>query len=1105
QSSSRPPLFCGDNYSFWKVRMRIFLQAQGREIWKCIVNGPYIPTKVVGGVKVKKEEEEFDREDDRLYTLNLTAMNLLYNALNGNEFNRIMNCATAKEIWDNLEVTYEGTSQVKESKIYILTHEYEMFKMNDDESISSMHTRFTNIINSLTALGKVYSKVEIVRKILNSLPKRWESKVTAILEARDLKKLEVNELIGSLITLDSGCSRHMTGDKTKFFDLRSKEEGHVTFGDNSKGKIVGIGKIGNESSLIIEDVLLVEGLKHNLLSISQLCDKGFTVTFKMDKCIILNDHDCNICFIAFRNNNVYTIDFEEITSQDAICLSAQNETSWLWHRRLGHANMELISKLSKNDLVRGLPKTYFLKDKICDACQFGKQTKTSFKTKKHISTTRPLQLIHMDLFGPNRVASLGGKYYAFVIVDDFSRYTWVIFLAHKDEAHNAFTKLCKRIQNEKGYTISSIRSDRGKEFVNKNIETFCDENGFIHNFSAPRTPQQNGVVERKNRSLQEMARTMLNENNLPSYFWAEAVSTACYVINRVMLRSKLDKTPYELWNEKKPNIGYFHVFGCKCFILNDRDNLGKFDAKSDEGIFLGYSTNSKAYRVFNKKTLTVQESMHVVFDEQIEPKNIDDALLDESWILAMQEELNQFERNDVWTLVPRPKNYTIIGTKWVFRNKKDESGVITRNKARLVAQGFNQEEGIDYDETYAPVARLEAIRMLLAYACYKDFKLFQMDVKSAFLNGFINEEVYVEQPPGFENHISPNHVFKLTKALYGLKQAPRAWYERLSGFLIEKGFSRGKIDTTLFIKYENDDILLIQIYVDDIIFGATNENMCQVFAKTMQEEFEMSMMGELTFFLGLQIKQAKSETFINQSKYIKELLKKFGMENAKEIGTPMSPSTKLDKDESGKPVDSKIYRGMIGSLLYLTASRPDIMFSVCLCARFQSSPKESHLIAVKRILRYLSGTINLGLWYPKHTSFDLISYTDADYAGCKIDRKSTSGACHFLGHALVSWFSKKQNSVALSTAEAEYVAAGSCCAQVLYMKQQLEDFKLMYNHIPIKCDNTSAINLSKNPIQHSRTKHIEIRYHFLRDHVQKGDIMLEFTNTHDQLADIFTK
>ena len=228
------------------------------------------------------------------------------------------------------------------------------------------------------------------------------------------------------------------------------------------------------------------------------------------------------------------------------------------------------------------------------------------------------------------------------------------------------------------------------------------------------------------------------------------------------------------------------------------------------------------------------------------------------------------------------------------------------------------------------------------------------------------------------------------------------------------------------------------------------------------------------------------------------MLKRFGLENAKTYGTPMSPSTKLDKDEKGKPVDIKLYRGMIGSLLYLTASRPDIMFSICLCARFQSYPKESHLIAVKQIFRYLLGTIDLGLWYSKINSFDLISYTDADFAGCKIDRKSTSGTCHFLGHSLVSWFSKKQNSVALSTAEAEYVAAGSCCAQSLYIKQQLEDFKILFDHIPIRCDNTSAISLSKNPIQHSCTKHIEIRYHFIRDHVQKGDIELEFVSTDSQ-------
>ena len=266
----------------------------------------------------------------------------------------------------------------------------------------------------------------------------------------------------------------------------------------------------------------------------------------------------------------------------------------------------------------------------------------------------------------------------------------------------------------------------------------------------------------------------------------------------------------------------------------------------------------------------------------------------------MQEELNQFERSKVWNLVPRPSDHSIIGTKWIFRNKMDEHSNIVRNKARLVAQGYSQEEGIDYEETYTPVARLEAIRMLLAFACFKNFKLYQMDVKSAFLNGFINEEVYVKQPPDFENPNFPNHVFKLSKALYGLKQAPRAWYERLSKFLIEKGFNRGKVDTTLFIKVKGNDILIVQIYVDDIIFGATNESLCQEFSKVMQGEFEMSMMGKLAFFLGLQVRQTKEGTFINQAKYVKDLLKRFGMDNSKPHSTPMCTSTKLDKDEGGK-------------------------------------------------------------------------------------------------------------------------------------------------------------------------------------------------------------
>ncbi|GJS69478.1 retrovirus-related pol polyprotein from transposon TNT 1-94 [Tanacetum coccineum] len=381
----------------------------------------------------------------------------------------------------------------------------------------------------------------------------------------------------------------------------------------------------------------------------------------------------------------------------------------------------------------------------------------------------------------------------------------------------------------------------------------------------------------------------------------------------------------------------------------------------------------------NQRTLRSQaqnQSNFYYFISTIEPKNVNEALGDESWIVAMQEELNQFIANDVWELVPQPKNMTIIGTKWVFRNKLDENGIVSRNKARLVAQGYNQQEGINYDETYAPVARLESIRILLAYACALDFKLFQMDVKSAFLNGFINEEVYVAQPSGFIDFKKPDHVYKLKKALYGLKQAPKAWYDRLKAFLIKHEYKIGMVDNTLFTKKKSSNLIIVQIYVDDIIF---------------------------------------------------EMLKKFGLEDSKPMKTPMSSDTKLTKDEECESVDSTKYRGMIGSLLYLTASRPDIMFSVCLCARFQEAPKTSHLEAVKRIFRYIKGTTHLGLWYPKGTGIETVVYADSDHAGDYVDRKSTSGICTFVGCCLTSWFSKKQTALAISTTKAEYVSAGKAC------------------------------------------------------------------------------
>jgi hypothetical protein len=322
----------------------------------------------------------------------------------------------------------------------------------------------------------------------------------------------------------------------------------------------------------------------------------------------------------------------------------------------------------------------------------------------------------------------------------------------------------------------------------------------------------------------------------------------------------------------------------------------------------------------------------------------------------MDEELDQIEKNDTWELVPRPKNKNVIDTKWVFRNKLNEDGQVTRNKARLVCKGYAQIEGIDFEETFSPVARMEAIHLLLSYACSKNVKVYQMDVKSSFLNGELEEEVYIEQPEGFQLSENTDYVCKLKKALYGLKQAPRAWYSRLDKYLQQAGFRKGSANTNLYIKVSQGNILLIEVYVDDIIFGSDDDRLSQKFSKDMQNEFEMSLLGELSFFMGLQIRQSNQGIFISQTKYIREMLKRFGMEDCKPVITPMQTSCKLRKDDDSKSTDQRQYRSMIGSLLYVTASRPDVMQAVGQVARFQAAPKESHVLAVKRIFRYLKGT-----------------------------------------------------------------------------------------------------------------------------------------------------
>ncbi|GJW80466.1 retrovirus-related pol polyprotein from transposon TNT 1-94 [Tanacetum coccineum] len=570
----------------------------------------------------------------------------------------------------------------------------------------------------------------------------------------------------------------------------------------------------------------------------------------------------------------------------------------------------------------------------------------------------------MDLCGPMRVASINGKNYILVIVDDYSRFTWVKFLASKDEAPDFIIKFLKMIQVRLNATVRNIRTDNGTEFVNQTLRDYYEQVGISHETSVVRTPQQNGVVERRNRTLVEAARTMLIFAQAPLFLWAEAIATACYTQNRSIIRRRHGKTPYELLHDRKPDLSYLHVFGALCYPNNDSENLGKFQAKAD--------IVANAPRAVDLADSPVSTSIDQDAPSTKLPKtpHFHDDPLHES---LHEDSTSQGLSSNV---------------------KTNEFGGVLKNKARLVAQGFRKEVGIDFEESFAPVTRIE---------------------------------VYISQPEGIVDQDNPSDVYKLKKALYGLKQARHAWYNMLSSFLISQHFSKGAVDLTLFTQKARNDLL------------------------------------QMSFFLELQISQSPRGIFLNQSKYATEIIKKYGMLTSDSVDTPMVEKSKLDEDLQGKPVDATLYCGMIGSLIYLTSSGPDLIYAVCLCARYQAKPTKKHLNEVKRIFRYLKGTINMGLWYSKDTGMSLTAYADANHAGCQDTRRSTSGSAQFLGDKLVSWSSRKQKSTAISSTEAEYIALSGC------------------------------------------SKHIDVRYHFIKEQVENGIVELYFVRMEYQLADIFIK
>nr|GEV17079.1 putative RNA-directed DNA polymerase [Tanacetum cinerariifolium] len=501
-----------------------------------------------------------------------------------------------------------------------------------------------------------------------------------------------------------------------------------------------------------------------------------------------------------------------------------------------------------------------------------------------------------------------------------------------------------------------------------------------------------------------------------------------------------------------------------------------------------------------------ENEVNVMDAIESDPVRYEDAIKEAKWKMAMDNEIEMIEKNDTWRLVDLPNNSKCIGVKWVFKTKLNEKGEVEKYKARLVARGYGQEFGIDYMEVYAPVARMDTIRLMLALAAQNGWSIYQMDVKSAFLHGMLQEDVYVQQPQGYVKNNNEHKVYKLQKALYGLKQAPRAWYSRIEAYFIAEGFVRSKTEHTLFIKkQEKEKVLYVNIYVDDLLFTGNNERLMEDFKASMKAEFEMTDLGKMRYFLGIEVIQSSSGIHISQKKYAAEILTRFKMVDCNSVVNPIVPGNRLTHD-GGEEVNETVFKQLVGSLMYMTTTRPDIQFVVSFISRFMAKPTETHLAAAKRVMRYLQGTLDYGIWYRRGGKGKMEIYADSDFAGDLTDRKSTSGYVILWDGAAVSWSSKKQSIVALSSTEAEYVAAASCACQVIWMREMLNEFGLtQMGSSVIKCDNTSAIQLSRNPVFHGRCKHIGVRFHFLRDLVNKGIVGLEYVDTREQVADIFTK
>ena len=990
--------------------------------------------------------------------------------------------------------------------------------------------------------------------------------------------------------IDSGCSSHMCRSRSLFVDLDTSKKSIVLLGDDKQVQVEGKGTIAIDTTTgkqkFLHDVLFVPKLAHNLLSTGQLMISGMVIVFDDGYCYIQEKRSGQtIAKARMTKNRMFPLNISTV-KEKAMVVNGWKDSD-IWHLRYGHLHLNGLKLLKSKDMVMGLPNIDDIE--FCEGCVLGKQSRKSFPVGKSWRASRHLELVHADLCGPMNTESLSGNRYFFLLIDDYRRMSWVYFLKSKSDAFETFKRFKAFVEKQSDCSIKVLRTDNGGEFCSKEFDIFCEQQGIHRELTSPYTPEQNGIAERKNRTVVEMARSMLKEKRLPDNLWAEAVATAVYLLNLSPTKAVLNMTPFEAWRGVKPSVSHLKVFGCVAYALI-KSSHQKLDKKSEKCIFIGYSLQSKAYRLYNPVSGKIIISRDVTFNEVAtwpwsinkdgktvlvpcddetstvdiepilepsspahnsphnpnspssgsssssdasssdspppkfrdlkdiydscqfalyvsDPTDYDEAAKNQVWQDAMLKEIEAIEKNLTWELVDAPVDKNIVGLKWVFRTKYNADGSIQKHKARLVAKGYSQEQGIDYEETFSPVARFETVRVFLALAAQLKLPVYQFDVKSAFLNGDLEEEVYVSQPQGFVIGDTKNKVYKLNKALYGLKQAPRAWYSKIDSFFQENGFVKSENEPTVFVKKEGkNDFLMVCLYVDDMIYMGSSRALIDEFKSCMMNKFEMSDLGLLQYFLGLEVLQKEDGIFVCQKKYAADLLKRFHTSNCEVEATPMNPNEKLQLKDGTRKADGRFFRSLVGGLNYLTHTRPDIAFPVSYVSRYMHSPTKQHLGAAKRILHYIAGTKNFGIWYTNVPDFKLVGFTDSDWAGCLDTRKSTSGSMFSLGSGAVTWSSKKQETLALSSSEAEYAAVTSAARQALWLRKLLVDFNCeQKGATKIFCDNRSAIAMAKNPAFHGRTKHIDVQHHFIRHLVADNRIELKFCGTSEQTADIFTK